>query len=205
MVKSSIPRKTVLESVSATDKMAERKKHRIYTRRGDLGETSLTVGPRVGKDQIRIAACGELDELNSLLGLIRTGSLDPEVSEIILAVQKKIFKVNTEITTFSPVKYEIPTVNEEDIKELEDWIDSVDSLLESVKGFIVPGGSLSGARLHLARAVCRRAERKMVALIRKDVTVSRYVVSWINRLGDLLFVLARRENMRAGITETIPS
>lgn len=185
--------------------MTEGKKRRIYTRRGDLGETSLTVGPRVGKDQIRIVACGELDELNSLLGLIRTGSLDPQVSEIILAVQKKIFKVNTEITTFSPVKYEIPTVNEDDIRELEEWIDNVDALLPPIKGFIVPGGSLSGARLHLARAICRRAERRMVALIRKDVTVSRYVVSWVNRLGDLLFVLARRENLRAGIIEDIPS
>ncbi len=179
----------------------ERKRRRIYSRRGDLGETSLTVGPRVGKDQIRIVACGELDELNSLLGLIRTGSLDPELSDILLAVQKKIFKVNTEITAFFPVKYEIPIIQEDDIRELENWIDQTDALLPPLDGFIVPGGSLSGARLHLARAVCRRAERHLVALIRKDVTVSRYVVSWVNRLGDLLFVLARRENLRSGFNE----
>ncbi|MDO5580231.1 MAG: cob(I)yrinic acid a,c-diamide adenosyltransferase [Planctomycetia bacterium] len=175
--------------------MALDKRRRIYTRRGDLGETSLCFGPRVGKDQIRIIICGQLDELNSFLGLIRTEKLAPGIEPILVQIQKKIFQLSSEITTYSPAKHEIPVVGPNDIQELEQWIDAWEPTLPPLTNFILPGGCRSAALFHVARSVCRRAERHVVLLIRKDPSVSRFSIGWLNRLSDLLFIFARAENL----------
>lgn len=183
--------------------MASDKRRRIYTRRGDLGETSLCFGPRVGKDQIRIIICGQLDELNSFLGLIRTEDLAPGVEPIIVQIQRKIFQISSEITTYSPVKHEIPVIGTDDIQQLEEWIDLWEPTLPPLTNFILPGGSRSAALFQVARSVCRRAERHVVLLIRKDPSVSRFSIGWLNRLSDLLFILARVENQANHFQEEI--
>ena len=174
-----------------------RSRRRIYSRRGDLGETSLHYGPRVGKDQKRIVACGTLDELNSWLGLVLTEEgLPGDVAELLLDIQHRIFPVSAEIASFQPEKLRMTMVSHEDIDWLESQIDRMEEPLEDLNHFIIPGGTRSAALLHLARCVCRRAERRVVALVRADESVSRQIIAWLNRLGDLRFVLARVLNER---------
>ncbi|MDO5565694.1 MAG: cob(I)yrinic acid a,c-diamide adenosyltransferase [Planctomycetia bacterium] len=180
----------------------ENKKRRIYSRRGDLGETSLCFGPRVGKDHKRIAACGDLDELNSWLGLVRTEPLAPGMADLLRGIQQKIFDVSAEVASFTPEKFRIAMVSAEDITRLEEYIDAWDKRLTPLNHFLVPGGCRSAALLQLARAVCRRAERRVVALVRSDETVSRLLIGWLNRLADLLFTLARAENLFHGTEES---
>ena len=188
------------ENLSAGGEMPERggkdpvkssRKLRIYSRRGDLGETSLFSGPRVGKDHKRIEAVGTLDELSSFLGLARSFGLPPEIDAELESIQRKLFEVGTEIVSLTPSKYDVKTVQLEDIQVLESKIDRWDSPLPPPGGFVIPGGTSASASLHLARSVCRRAERVVTALVRSDETVSRRLIAWLNRLGDLLFVLAR--------------
>ena len=170
-----------------------KKKPRIYTRRGDLGETSLFSGPRVGKDQKRIVVCGTLDELSSLLGLARAEELLPENAQKILEIQKKLVELSTQIAAMTPTRHEVKTVQRSDVAALEAQIDAISANLPPLKNFILPGANKTSALLHVARTVCRRAERRLVALVRQDETVSKIPIAWLNRLGDLLFVLARTE------------
>lgn len=171
------------------------KKRRLYSRRGDLGETSLCFGPRVGKDHLRVVACGTLDELNSFLGLARSENLSEKMDALLLEIQKKLFVVSAELMTFNPQRHEIQTLQSSDVLSLESLIDSWDNKLPSLQLFLIPGGCRSAALLNVARTICRRAEQQVVALIRKDETVSRTIIAWLNRLSDLLFVLARTENI----------
>ncbi len=177
------------------------KKRRIYTRRGDLGETSLCFGPRIGKDQLRIVTCGQVDELCSLLGVIRAEQLPKEIDALLVSIQKKLFQIETEITTYSPSRHQIQVIQWNDIQELESDIDQWAETLPELSHFILPGGCRTAALFHFARSVCRRAERHAVALIRKDESISRFVVSWLNRLSDLFFILARYENQQQGIPD----
>lgn len=170
-------------------------RRRIYSRRGDLGETALFSGPRVGKDQKRIVAVGNLDELNSFLGLARSFSSDPALNAEIDFLQRKLFDIGTEIVALTPNRHAVRTIQPNDIQELEGKIDHWDSLLPPLDHFVMPGGTHVSAFLHVARSVCRRVERRVVALIRADETVSRRLIGWFNRLGDLLFVLARHANV----------
>lgn len=170
------------------------KRRRLYSRRGDLGETSLCFGPRVGKDQLRIVACGTLDELNSFLGLARAEGLVSTIDRIVYEIQKKLFDVSAELMTLNPSRHDISTLQNSEVQTLESLIDIWDNQLPPLTQFILPGGCKSAATLHVARAVCRRAERQVVALLRKDETVSRIIIAWLNRLSDLIFVLARSEN-----------
>ena len=176
------------------------KKRRIYSRRGDLGETSLFSGPRVGKDQCRIVACGTLDELSAFLGLARAEGLLPEIDKVVRTIQTKLFEVNTEIVAMTPAKHEVKTIQKSDITRIEKIIDKWEEKLPALSDFIVPGdgepgkpGVKGAAILHVARTVCRRVERRVVALVRHDETVSKNLMAWLNRLADLLFVLARAE------------
>ena len=179
------------------------RKRRIYSRRGDLGETSLFSGPRVGKDQPRIVACGTLDELSAFLGLARAERLLPEIDKTVRAIQKKLLDVNTEIVALTPAKHDVKTVQKSDITRLEKLIDKWEEKLPPLSEFLIPGdgepgtpGVKGAALLHVARTVCRRAERRVVALVRHDETVSKNLMTWLNRLSDLLFVLARAERER---------
>ncbi|MBQ3387596.1 MAG: cob(I)yrinic acid a,c-diamide adenosyltransferase [Thermoguttaceae bacterium] len=167
------------------------KRKRLYTRRGDLGETSLFSGPRVGKDHPRIETLGAVDELSAFLSLARAQKLPEKIDILLESIQVKLISVGTEIAAMTPSKHDVPVLRPADIRSLEDEIDVYDALLPSLTSILIPGTSPQAAALHAARAVCRRAERRAVALLRSDASVSRYLISWLNRLGDLLFVLAR--------------
>ena len=178
--------------------MATQKRTRLYSRRGDLGETGLLFGPRVGKDHRRIELTGTLDELSAWLGWARAEGLDPRVDATLDGLQRAIFDVGAEVATLTPVKFNVRTVGDADVKALEETIDAWDAQVEPRREFVVPGGTKSAAALHVARTICRRAERRATALLRFDETFSPRVVARLNRVGDLLFALARFENARAG-------
>ncbi|MEW5996372.1 MAG: cob(I)yrinic acid a,c-diamide adenosyltransferase [Candidatus Micrarchaeota archaeon] len=164
----------------------------IYTRTGDTGETTTHIGKRVRKDDPLVEAYGSLDELNSFLGLAIAFSPSKGTQAVLKRVQKEIFDIGASI--FSG---EIP-VGEADVKKLEKDIDAVEERLKPLRHFIIPGGAQEAAVLHCARTVCRRAERRLVA-----AKADKMLVKYLNRLSDLLFVLARHENAKAGVGEEI--
>ncbi len=164
----------------------------IYSRTGDTGETATHAGKRVQKDHASIEAYGTLDELNSFLGLAAAHSASRHTQAILKRVQKEIFDLGASV--FSG---EVP-VGEANVKALERDIDGMESRLKPLKHFIIPGGTKEAAFLHCARTVCRRAERKLVS-----AKAGRMTIKYMNRLSDLLFVLARHENAKAGVGEEI--
>ena len=175
---------------------------RIYSRSGDLGETSLYKGPRVGKDHLRIAVVGTLDELNAWLGWTLAEEPSAEIGETLAKLQKKLFVVGCEVSALDPAKNSLRTVCESDVKVLERAIDYWSARVSQVNEFVLPGGSRATSALHVARSICRRAERCAVALLRMDPKFSPRVIAWINRLGDLLFLLARYERFLTHDRET---
>ena len=171
---------------------------KIYTKTGDSGETGLFGGPRVKKDSARIEAYGTVDELNAVLGLARTEALPTEVDEALARIQNVLFEIGAELATPNPAAHGIQTVGATHIAALETWIDHHESQLPPLKTFILPGGSRGAGYLHLARTVCRRAERRLVTLLAQpQQRVSTQLVIYLNRLSDLLFVLARATNAAA--------
>jgi cob(I)alamin adenosyltransferase len=172
---------------------------RVYTKTGDGGETSLVDGSRVGKDALRVSTFGDVDELNSVLGLARSWNAEPEINEILELLQNDLFTVGADLAT--PMGMAVPRVDEERVEKLEGIIDRLLEELEPLKEFILPSGTQVGACLHLARSVARRAERLVVSLARSEET-NPQVVIYLNRISDLLFVLARVANKRAGVRET---
>lgn len=172
---------------------------RVYTKTGDRGETSLVDGSRVGKDSLRVAAFGDVDELNSVLGLTRAWNEEPEIDAILELLQNDLFTVGADLAT--PMGMAVPRVDDERVKKLEGLIDQLLEELEPLKEFILPSGTQVGAGLHLARSVARRAERLVVSLGRNEETNPAALI-YLNRLSDLLFVMARVANKRAGVTET---
>ena len=172
---------------------------KIYTKTGDSGETGLFAGPRVAKDDLRIEAYGAVDELNSFLGVSRAAGLPPEIDRIAERLQHALFSLGSELATPKPDESGTAFVNEAQLRWLERTIDEQDERLPPLKQFILPGGTAGAAALHVARSVCRRAERRVVSLQKQmgDRTVSG-PLQYLNRLGDLLFVLARRVNSLAG-------
>ncbi len=174
---------------------------KIYTKTGDRGETSLYGGQRVPKDALRIEAYGTVDELNSLLGVAEAESTDPDLRQILVGIQNRLFDVGADLASPDTGKSgKIRRIGDSDVRALEQIIDSVDETLTPLSSFILPGGSPVAARLHLARAVCRRAERAVVRLAHNE-TITPAVIVFLNRLSDLLFVLARQANHKAGIDE----
>lgn len=171
-------------------------RHRIYTRGGDGGETTLYVGPRVAKDQSRITVCGEIDELSSALGVARAEGLDPKHDSIIYRIQTELVGFSSEVVCLTPVRCGTVKLDRGHVRQLETDIDEMDTFLSPSSGFIIPGAGKTSAYLHLARSICRRAERSLVTLIRKEPEVSQILLSYLNRLSDLLFVMARREETR---------
>lgn len=180
---------------------------KIYTRGGDQGETGLFGGDRVPKSDPRVQAYGEVDELNASLGLAlaldRQGALEPDRLTV---VQEDLFAIGARLAATDPGRaYErglIPPLDADRVEELEAWIDELDDRLPALDAFILPGGSPVGAQLHVARTVCRRAERSVVRLLEDHPDLSERIVPFLNRLSDLLFTLARAANRRAGTPET---
>jgi len=171
---------------------------RVYTKTGDAGETSLVDGSRVSKADPRVAAYGDVDELNSLLGLARAGLADQQLDEALGKIQNELFIVGADLA--SPLTIQVPRVDETHIAGMEQLIDALLEELEPLREFILPGGAQFGATLHLARCVARRAERTIVALTTHD-EINPHALTYVNRLSDLLFVMARAANKRAGVKE----
>lgn len=173
---------------------------KVYTRNGDEGETSLLSGGRVRKEDIRVDAYGTVDELVSLLGLLRCEPLSEEIEGRLVAVQESLFSVGSALA--DPEGRVTHDPDAWDPVALERWIDDMDEELEPLSSFILPGGSRAAAISHVARTVCRRAERRVGALIGKGADVPDGVVAYLNRLSDALFTLARFVNAGSGIAET---
>ncbi|MGE3343122.1 MAG: cob(I)yrinic acid a,c-diamide adenosyltransferase [Vicinamibacterales bacterium] len=176
---------------------------KIYTRTGDSGDTGLFDGTRVSKADPRVCAYGEIDELNAWLGMVRAEGVDADVASMLEHLQRDLFAVGAML---ADPRHKISRrvdkalLTEADIERLEGWIDRGEGELQPLTYFILAGGSKAGAALHVARTVCRRAERLIVAL--GDEDVDPVVVTFVNRLSDLLFVMARVVNARAGAPET---
>ena len=174
---------------------------KIYTRTGDKGDTSLFGGQRVPKDALRIEAYGTVDELNSVLGIAITGCDDEKLVQVLSRLQTRLFEIGADLATPRPPSGKtIRRIEIEDSESLERIIDEFESKLKPLKSFILPGGSPVAARLHFARTVCRRAERCVVRLSRHE-DIGEGMTVYLNRLSDLLFVLARYANRRANVAE----
>lgn len=173
---------------------------KVYTKAGDKGETSLVGGVRVSKASPRVEAYGDVDELNSLLGVCRARLADDEIDEVLRSIQNDLFTVGGDLA--SPGTVEVPRIDDSFVKRLEDASDRLLGQLEPLKEFILPGGSDAGAMLHLARTVARRAERRVVALAQSE-QINPSVIVYLNRLSDLLFILARAVNHRDSAAETM--
>jgi len=174
---------------------------KIYTRTGDTGETSLFDGTRARKDDPRVDAYGEVDELNAWLGFVRASAPAPAIDAELAPIQRDLFALGAQLADPADklaARVTKAIVSDEDVARLEQAIDRLDAALPPLRRFILAGGTPAGAALHVARTVCRRAERRIVAL---DPPVDPVLVRYMNRLSDLLFVLARAVNQRAGVLE----
>ena len=174
---------------------------KIYTRTGDAGETALFDGTRVRKSDPRVEAYGQVDELNAMLGLARAGA-DPLLAEQLAQLQHDLFALGARLADPNARiagRVRKAALGAADVRRLEAWIDQSEAELEPLRRFILPGGAPAGAALHVARTICRRAERYIVSL--GDGAVDRDLLAYVNRLSDLLFVLARLANARAGVSE----
>jgi cob(I)alamin adenosyltransferase len=176
---------------------------KIYTRTGDGGDTGLFDGTRVSKADPRVSTYGDVDELNAWLGLVRAASVDDEIGGMLEKIQRDLFALGARLADPARRIAERVTkaaVGSDDITRLESWIDHLEAELPPLRRFILAGGSQPGASLHVARTVCRRAERAMVAL--GAGAFEPELLVYVNRLSDLLFVMARAVNRRAGVAET---
>ena len=173
---------------------------KIYTKKGDSGDTSLFGGQRVSKSTERIEAYGTVDELNSFVGLATSYDLSEKGTDLLRTVQELLFTLGADLATPPSSEARIARIAEKDIQFLENAIDNMEESLQPLKNFILPGGSQPGATLHVARTVCRRAERAAVACQETD-KISDECIKFLNRLSDFLFVIARYENKQAGVRE----
>jgi cob(I)alamin adenosyltransferase len=175
---------------------------KIYTKTGDAGTTGLLGNRRVPKDDTRIEAYGTVDELNAALGVARAHGLDAVADRLVAQIQDDLFIVGSALADPSPAGPFFSAVTDKHVEHLETTIDALETELEPLTQFILPGGTLASAELHRARTVCRRAERLTVKLWRQQgEDVSRTMIIYLNRLSDLLFVLARVVNRGAGVAD----
>jgi cob(I)alamin adenosyltransferase len=178
---------------------------KVYTRGGDKGDTSLFGGRRVLKHDPRVEAYGSVDELNAVLGLVLVELADEDLRGWLTTIQSALFDLGAELSTPDAARASagakpLPHVTDAEVGELEQWIDRLDEELEPLRAFVLPGGTRAAAMLHLARTVCRRAERRTVELAQRE-PVAPTAIRYLNRLSDLLFTLARAVNRRAGVAE----
>lgn len=180
---------------------------KVYTKTGDKGKTSLFGGIKVSKDHIRIDSYGTVDELNSAIGLIRSSNIESIYDQQLISIQKNLFHVGAELATPNEKLYLVngkprlpKMIQDQDIEELEIWIDQMEEELPALMHFILPGGNMASSHAHLCRCICRRAERITVSL--NEVEQAREeILKYLNRLSDYLFVLARKIAHDAGHEE----
>lgn len=175
---------------------------KIYTKTGDAGTTGLFGGPRVSKDDARICAYGSVDELNAVIGTARSTGLNDRLDAMLNQVQHQLFSIGAELATPNPSEHHLKWDGEPHVAELERCIDMMESDLAPLRNFILPGGSPQAAHLHLARTVCRRVEREIVRLSHDTrVSDASHIVIYLNRLSDMLFVMARFANAQRGVAD----
>ncbi len=176
---------------------------KIYTRVGDDGRTHLCYGPRVAKDDPRIEACGAVDELNAFLGLARAEALGEDLDQLLRAVQHQLFGVGADLATPGLTQQTSAHIDDGHVSRLEAAIDEYDAQVPALSEFILPGGSRAASLLHVARTVCRRAERRVVGIMHPEPAADGLlpIVRYLNRLSDLLFTLTRVVNSRAEIAD----
>ncbi len=177
---------------------------RIYTGQGDKGNTRLSGGQEISKDSYRVAAYGSVDELNSQIGVAISFGLAEKLEEVLPIIQNELFHLGSDLSFLEEDKgkIEIPQIERRHVKRLETLVDEITDIVGPLKNFILPGGSSGAAQLHVARTVCRRAERDVIALSRQEL-VGSFVISYLNRLSDALFMMARYENYQKGIAESL--
>ena len=176
---------------------------KIYTKTGDSGETSLFDGTRVPKTDPRVAAYGDVDELQACLGMARAAALPPDLDEMCVTLQRDLFALGARLADPAhkiATRVQKIVIDERSVSRLENWIDQLDTEIAPLRHFILSDGCPSGAALHFARTVCRRAERAILSLA--PGAVEPIVIVYVNRLSDLLFTMARAANQRAGTIET---
>jgi len=175
---------------------------RIYTRKGDDGTTGLGGGQRVQKDSLRVAAYGTVDELNSSIGLALAAGVVPRLAEVLPVIQNELFHLGSDLCFLEADKaaFNIPQIEARHVEALERLMDELNDVVGPLENFVLPGGTVTAAHLHVARTVCRRAEREAIALARSE-PIGTFVVAYLNRLSDALFVMARYENHQRGTPE----
>jgi cob(I)alamin adenosyltransferase len=177
---------------------------KITTKRGDAGTTSLGSGQRVPKDSLRVKAYGGVDELASHIGLALTHTLSPRLVELLPGIQNELFHLGADLSFREEDKdrYELPQIEERHVARLTQMVEELNERVGPLQNFTLPGGCIGAAQLHVTRTICRRAERDVVALSRKEA-IGPYVISYLNRLSDLLFLMARYENREKGVVEPL--
>jgi cob(I)alamin adenosyltransferase len=176
---------------------------KIYTKTGDLGETSLLGGTRVSKSHERVEAYGTIDELNSFLGLLRDQPIEEHYKQVLLRIQENLFVAESNIAADPNLQHTtLPFLKADEILFLESEIDEMNRSLKELTHFILPGGYAPSSLCHVARTVCRRAERRVIKLAVKTNPSEEIIIKYLNRLSDYLFVLARKTGLDAGADET---
>lgn len=177
---------------------------KIYTRKGDDGTTALGSRARVPKESLRVEAYGTVDELNSVIGVALAHGLAPALAEALTAVQNELFHLGSDLcfTEADKQQHPIPQIELRHVEKLERLLDELTEAVGPLENFILPGGAIGAANLHLARTVCRRAERVAAALSRQEA-IGPYVIPYLNRLSDALFVMSRYENQKRGASEPL--
>ncbi|HUQ65277.1 MAG TPA: cob(I)yrinic acid a,c-diamide adenosyltransferase [Flavitalea sp.] len=176
---------------------------KIYTKTGDLGKTSLIGGTRVPKSHLRIESYGTVDELNSFIGFLDDQLTDERSKKTLREIQDRLFTIGSSLACDpdKEPKMKLPDLKEEDIQLLENEIDEMNKVLKPMKSFILPGGSMAVSSAHIARCVCRRAERNCVNMLEHEMFIDPLVVKYLNRLSDHLFILARYIAHLSGVSE----
>ena len=177
---------------------------KIYTRTGDDGTTALGSRKRVPKFALRIEAYGTVDELNSALGVARAAKLNLTLQKMLNPIQNDLFHLGSDlcVSEADKKKFKLPQIEQRHVRQLEYNIDQLQLELQPLANFILPGGSPGAAHLHLARCICRRAERILCALKKKE-RIGKFALQYLNRLSDLLFVMSRYENLKKGVPEPL--
>ncbi len=177
---------------------------KVYTRTGDTGTTALGRGQRISKDSLRIAVYGTVDELNSHLGAVLAAGVDKSLAEELLRIQNELFHLGSDLCVLEEDKEQmpVPRVEKRHVDALEELMDRLSAELAPLENFVLPGGAPAAVQLHLARTVCRRAERLLVALAAAEA-VGGQTIPYLNRLSDALFVMARMENMHKGVPDVL--
>jgi len=177
---------------------------KVYTRTGDDGTTGLGGGQRVSKDSARLQAYGTVDELNAVIGVALSAGLEPRIAGELTRIQNELFHLGSDLCVLEEDKaaMPVPSIEERHVLGLEAVMDELSTAVEPLENFVLPGGTVGAAQLHVARTVCRRAERYLVTLAVNE-PVGTFTVRYLNRLSDALFVMARYENARKGVADVL--